>query len=315
MYGLVLLLTGRTTESLEVSARNRSSPPLKHYHAQLVWSVYMRSSLAAGHDLPGVEAWAQRAYTDASNVSDQAASGVTAIRVGVALGERDVDGAAAWRARLLDLLGPGGTAPAAMAGFARLAESWAALAETDLQSAQRVALAGAASPVDAAQLLYEVLRAGAPPSDIAPLLSEIAARTDAPFASAFAEHARSLAAGDGRALTAIADAFEALGARRYACEAAAHAATAFAAEGRMDSARRLATRARTLHLEGALPQMTGVDPNSVQLTRRETQFVELASRGQSNQEIAERLVLSVRTVESHLYRAMQKLGVSDRRDL
>jgi len=26
-------------------------------------------------------------------------------------------------------------------------------------------------------------------------------------------------------------------------------------------------------------------------------------------------VLSVRTVESHLYRAMQKLGVSDRREL
>jgi DNA-binding CsgD family transcriptional regulator len=31
--------------------------------------------------------------------------------------------------------------------------------------------------------------------------------------------------------------------------------------------------------------------------------------------MAERLVLSVRTVESHLYRAMHKLGVSDRHDL
>ncbi len=31
--------------------------------------------------------------------------------------------------------------------------------------------------------------------------------------------------------------------------------------------------------------------------------------------IAERLVLSVRTVESHVYRAMTKLGVSDRREL
>jgi DNA-binding NarL/FixJ family response regulator len=31
--------------------------------------------------------------------------------------------------------------------------------------------------------------------------------------------------------------------------------------------------------------------------------------------MAERLVLSIRTVELHLYRAMQKLGVSDRRDL
>jgi DNA-binding CsgD family transcriptional regulator len=51
------------------------------------------------------------------------------------------------------------------------------------------------------------------------------------------------------------------------------------------------------------------------LTPREAQLVELASRGLTNAEIAERLVLSVRTVETHLYRAMQKLGISDRRDL
>jgi DNA-binding NarL/FixJ family response regulator len=113
----------------------------------------------------------------------------------------------------------------------------------------------------------------------------------------------------------VAEVFETIGARRYACEAAAHAATAFAAEGRTDSARRLAARARTLHLEGALPEMTGVDPTAVQLTRREAQLVELASRGLSNSEIAERLVVSVRTVESHLYKAMQKLGISDRREL
>ena len=43
--------------------------------------------------------------------------------------------------------------------------------------------------------------------------------------------------------------------------------------------------------------------------------VSLAARGMSNAEIADRLVLSVHTVESHIYRAMQKLGVSDRRDL
>jgi DNA-binding NarL/FixJ family response regulator len=35
----------------------------------------------------------------------------------------------------------------------------------------------------------------------------------------------------------------------------------------------------------------------------------------SNAEIADQLVLSVRTIESHLYRAMQKLGIDDRRKL
>jgi ATP/maltotriose-dependent transcriptional regulator MalT len=59
----------------------------------------------------------------------------------------------------------------------------------------------------------------------------------------------------------------------------------------------------------------GLDAGEVVLTKREAQLVGLARDGISNAEIADRLVVSVRTVESHLYRAMQKLGVSDRRDL
>ena len=50
-------------------------------------------------------------------------------------------------------------------------------------------------------------------------------------------------------------------------------------------------------------------------TRREAQVAALAGRGLSNAEIADQLVLSVRTVETHVYRAMQKRGVGDRRDL
>ena len=52
-----------------------------------------------------------------------------------------------------------------------------------------------------------------------------------------------------------------------------------------------------------------------ELTRREREIVELASHGATNAEIAERLVLSVRTVESHLYRAMGKLGIGTRHEL
>ena len=64
-----------------------------------------------------------------------------------------------------------------------------------------------------------------------------------------------------------------------------------------------------------LPEIDGLDSAAVGLTAREAQLVELASQGLSNAEIADRLVLSVRTVESHIYRAMGKLGVSDRREL
>ena len=64
-----------------------------------------------------------------------------------------------------------------------------------------------------------------------------------------------------------------------------------------------------------MPVIEGLDPAMVSLTAREAQLVELASRGLSNAEIADRLVVSVRTVESRVYRAVHKLGVSDRRDL
>nr|WP_283242168.1 helix-turn-helix transcriptional regulator [Gordonia araii] len=44
------------------------------------------------------------------------------------------------------------------------------------------------------------------------------------------------------------------------------------------------------------------------LTDRQREIVRLAANGLSNKEIAERLVVSVRTVEGHLYRASQILG-------
>ena len=114
---------------------------------------------------------------------------------------------------------------------------------------------------------------------------------------------------------AAADEFAAIGADRYAMEAAVDAATAFVANARQDSARRAAARAHELHAEGAFPRIDGLDSVAIALTRRESQMAELAATGLTNAEIAERLVLSVRTVETHIYRAMQKLGVNDRRDL
>jgi DNA-binding CsgD family transcriptional regulator len=51
------------------------------------------------------------------------------------------------------------------------------------------------------------------------------------------------------------------------------------------------------------------------LTHREREIVTLAAGKLSNRQIAERLVVSVRTVEGHLYRACAKLGASDRAEL
>jgi DNA-binding NarL/FixJ family response regulator len=113
-------------------------------------------------------------------------------------------------------------------------------------------------------------------------------------------------------------ALESIGSVSYALEAAAHAAELLAEAGREDSARRASARARALleRTEGRVaPHVAGIDATQVELTTRERQLLDLARQGLSNAEIAERLVISVRTVESHLYRGMQKLGIGDRRQL
>nr|WP_255727235.1 helix-turn-helix transcriptional regulator [Nesterenkonia sp. DZ6] len=51
------------------------------------------------------------------------------------------------------------------------------------------------------------------------------------------------------------------------------------------------------------------------LSRRERQVAMLVSEGLTNREVAERLVLSVRTVEYHVANAMAKLKIRSRREL
>ncbi|MFE3194139.1 response regulator transcription factor [Nocardia sp. NPDC059240] len=51
------------------------------------------------------------------------------------------------------------------------------------------------------------------------------------------------------------------------------------------------------------------------LTRRERVISALAAQGMSNREIAERLFISVRTVENHLQRCYIKLGIHSRQEL
>jgi DNA-binding CsgD family transcriptional regulator len=77
----------------------------------------------------------------------------------------------------------------------------------------------------------------------------------------------------------------------------------------------LAEQARTdLRATGARPRKEILSgPRS--LTVSERRVVELAAQGQTNREIAQSLFVSLRTVETHLTHAFQKLGIDSRRKL
>jgi DNA-binding NarL/FixJ family response regulator len=126
-----------------------------------------------------------------------------------------------------------------------------------------------------------------------------------------------MASRDGAALEAAADRFAELGARLRAAMAYAEAADEHARAGRRSSALRARGRSAA-HLdacEGARLAPVGEAAITVQLTRREREIATLAANGLSNQEIATRLSVGVRTVEGHLLRASTKLGVRRRGEL
>jgi DNA-binding CsgD family transcriptional regulator len=200
------------------------------------------------------------------------------------------------------------------------AAGWAEWVRNPIAAGQRL-LAAAESfvptmPGLAGALAYDAVRCGH--SGAVGLLEELGDRCHSRLVSAYAQYATAHAARDGARLLATANEMAEIGALRYAVEAASEAASTFVAQGRSDSARRAAARARELHIpdQGAsLPVIDGLDATAIELTPRQVQLVELARHGLSNAEIADRLVISVRTVETHLYRGMQKLGIRDRHDL
>ena len=147
-------------------------------------------------------------------------------------------------------------------------------------------------------------------------LEELAGTLNTPFAEAVAMHARGLARHDGALLDAAAHRFDDLGACALAADASAQAAGEHALRNdrgkEVESstwAYRLASQCglQTPALEAAARPL----PFSV----RERQIVALVVANLSNRQIADRLVISVRTVEGHLYRIFAKLGINNREQL
>jgi DNA-binding CsgD family transcriptional regulator/tetratricopeptide (TPR) repeat protein len=152
---------------------------------------------------------------------------------------------------------------------------------------------------------------------VAEELEELVPRTQSPLVRALARRARASAERDPDALLESSDQLAGLSARLAAADAAAEAAGHWRDLGRTRASRAAARRAIELatSCEGArTPAIDRLGAPAI-LTRRELEVAQLAAAGVSSRAIAERLALSVRTVESHLYRTYTKLGVTDRAGL
>lgn len=131
------------------------------------------------------------------------------------------------------------------------------------------------------------------------------------------QHVAGLAAGDLDQVGAAAAAFGELGADLLAAEAA----FGLAADHRRRGSPRDAsawTRKATDWAEGCRGARTpglAMPDEPVALTKREREVAVLAASGITSKDIADRLFVSVRTVDNHLGRVYDKLGISSRAEL
>jgi DNA-binding CsgD family transcriptional regulator len=130
------------------------------------------------------------------------------------------------------------------------------------------------------------------------------------------DHAEALRAGDPELLDAVAKRWEEVGQLLVAAECLTVSASGLMAAGRGREGSAVQARARRLleQCPGAAAPMGGYDEASA-LTPRELEIARLARSGLSSAAIAERLVISVRTVDTHLGRVYVKLGVRSRAEL
>lgn len=147
-------------------------------------------------------------------------------------------------------------------------------------------------------------------------LEELATTLDTPLAEAIATQARGLANHDGDLLDAAADRFTGLAALALAADALAQAAEEHAHTSQRGKEVTSSIRAYKLACQCGL-RTPAVDAAARPLpfSGRERDIAMVVAAGLSNRQIADRLVVSVRTVEGHLYRIFAKLGINTREQL
>jgi DNA-binding CsgD family transcriptional regulator/DNA polymerase III delta prime subunit len=222
--------------------------------------------------------------------------------------------------RALDALGPH---PAALFDTAiSQARAWAAVADGDPEHARLVLRDAAAearsraAALDESAALHDLARLGRA-NEVADRLHSLAASAQGDYLHILADNAAGLARGDPDALGDTAQRFAALGFNLRAAESAMAASEASARAHDQRTATRWARRATELAAQceaPATPELVG-PAGPVPLTNREREIALLAADGLPSRVIAERLYVSVRTVDNHLARIYTKLGVTSRSEL
>ncbi len=200
--------------------------------------------------------------------------------------------------------------------------AWAAAANGETSEAVAVLRAAAAraadtdQPVVEALLCHDLVRLGHARSEHR-RLAALAARIGGDLLPALAEHAGALVAGAAAPLEAVAHRLAHVGAALVAHEAATDAAAAWRVEGYRTRAATCEELARRLAVvcEGARSPAAPAEGPSFALTAREQEVGVLAADGLTSREIAAKLYLSPRTVDNHIQRIYDKLGVSSRQGL
>ena len=203
----------------------------------------------------------------------------------------------------------------------RIAESWLAAAEGNVSGAIVLALDAARQAKESGQhaiemlALHDAVRYG-DRSCLARLV-DVAHATGGRLATLLAAHAAAVTDRNADAMYAAAQQLEQIGALLLAADAAAQAAAAYQAAGdrrhageASGTAHRLAATCGGLRTPAL--QLAG---SPLPLTVREREMANLVAAGLSNRDIADRLTVSVRTVEGHLYRACTKCDCTDRDQL
>ena len=149
---------------------------------------------------------------------------------------------------------------------------------------------------------------------------------DLPGPSAARRHVLAAADEDAEALLAAGRELQKTGYRGAARIAFGHARALFLSQRLSARAREAGTAVDSLTIRAAESPMdplpaAGIAPGEnetmpkVSLTERELEICRLVAEGLTNVQISQRLVLSVRTVESHVLQARAKLGAERRRDI